>query len=593
MTCRSPKAVVATVLTRACAAGETARLAHITGCDQSAAHRELRSSLQEMAGGRRPWWTEMFARILQWCVVRRWEVCSAPAERESVRRLAASGTVVFLPSHRSHADPLFLAQVVRECGLPRPTWFAGDNLRLPLLTAPARRAAVVFLRRTAHGDEVYHTALRLYLGHLIEQGHPLEWYQEGGRTRTGLPQPPRLGLLTRTLEAVREDTGRPVWFVPVALTHVPVPDAMRLADEEDGWPKAAESLRWFLRYVRQQRPAAGRVDVRFGTPFEAGAYAHRAEGDLRQAARVLGRDVARAICRATPVRAEAVAALVLTGRSPDMTVLAVHRRTQPLLDALERCDAPGPPPAELRTLAGVRDVLERLHTAGALTMTGSGDRRQIRPVARIAALHRNQGVHWFWPRALAELAALRAARTPAPGAWEHGVRELRLLLDLVTCGTGLESDPFLLATAVVELQRLAVGDRQDEHQQWVFDEQMCGAGALIAPDVLNALLTAQVIVFRHLSAHTGPLDADRAAVLSAALSDAGVNNCLRSDRPDAASPHLYRAILLDAQRRGLLAADTAQSGLRRGWAARANAALDDLRTLTRLAEQTERSQVQP
>jgi glycerol-3-phosphate O-acyltransferase len=592
MTRQSPKAVAAAALAQPSADTETARLARVTGRSPAVVHGELRRLLREMAAGRRPRWTELFGRILRWCVVGRWEVHSIRSERESVRGLAASGTVVFLPSHRSHADPLFLAQVVRQCGLPRPTWFAGDNLRLPLLTAPARRAAVVFLRRTASGDEAYHAALRLYLGHLLDQGCPLEWYQEGGRTRTGLPQPPRHGLLTRTLEAVHQGAGRPVWFVPVALTELPVPDAARLADEEDGRPKSPESLRWLLHYVRRQRRAAGRVEVRFGTPLDAAAYARHGD-DLPGAARALGRDVTRAVCRATPVPAEAVAALVLTGRSPATTAPAVHHRAQPLLDTLERCGAPAPLPAELRTLDGVRAVLDRLRWAGAVTATGGGEDRAIRPVARIAALHRNQGVYWFWPRALAEVAALRAARASAPAAWEHAVRELRLLLDLVTCGTGLDSDPFLLATAVVELKRLSVAGGSDQQRPWTFDRHLSGAGALIAPDVLHGLLAGQAAVFRQLSTHPGGLVADRATVLRAVLSEARRSGCRHAPRPETASPHLYRAILLDAQRRGLLGAGPALPGLRRERTARLHTALDDLRTLTRLAERAERSEARP
>ncbi|MEU2436708.1 1-acyl-sn-glycerol-3-phosphate acyltransferase [Streptomyces rubradiris] len=593
MTRQTPRAVAAAVLAQPSASAEAARLARLTGRSTTALHHELRSCLRKMAAGRRPRWTELFGRILRWVVIGRWQVHSTEPERQAVRRLAASGTVVFLPSHRSHADPLFLAQVVRQCGLPRPTWFAGDNLRLPLLTAPARRAAVVFLRRTLSGDEVYRTALRLYLAYLFEQGHPLEWYQEGGRTRTGLPQPPRHGLLTHALEAVRMGTGRQVWFVPVALTQTPVPDAARLADEEDGRPKKTESLRWFLHYVRQQRRAAGRVDVRFGTPLEAGPYAWAPQGDVTRGARLLGRDVTRAVCRATPVTAEAVTAVVLTGRFPSMTVPTVHRRVQPLLDALERSATAAPPPSELRTEAGVRTALERLAAAGAVTFDGSDGKLVVRPVSRIATLHRNQGVHWFWPRAVAEIAALRASHTPPHGAWERGVRELRLLLDLVTCGTGLQCDPFLLATAVVELKRMAIGGGPDDERLWTFDKQLSGSGPLVAPDVLHGLISAQAVVFRQLRLHSGGLPVDRMTVLTAALSETGRSGRLHSAAPDAASPHLYSAILLDAQRRGLLDAGRVQPGLRRDRATQLYAALDDLRTLAGLVDRAGNGEARP
>ncbi|MFE0800393.1 1-acyl-sn-glycerol-3-phosphate acyltransferase [Streptomyces sp. NPDC058812] len=581
MTRHSPEAVVTAVLAQPAASAETARLSRETGRAPDVVRDALRRCLREMAagGGRR--WREAFGRFLQWFVTGPWQVDSRAEERHMVRRLAASGTVIFLPSHRAYADPLFLARVLRDCGLPRNIWFAGDNLRIPLLSTPARRAGVVFVRRRPHGDETYRAALRLYLRYLIDLGQPLEWYPEGSRTRTGLLQPPRLGLLTHALEALGAGTGRQAWFVPVSLTHAPVPGGTELADEEAGRPKRPESLRWFARYVRDHRRAAGRVEVRFAAPLAAGAYGRPAPTGHGAAARRLGRDVNRGIARTTPVTPEALVCLALTSRFAPFSADGVHRRVQPLLDALERWNAPCAPAAVLRDEDGVQAALDRLRRAGAVASASGGAHLVHRPRARVAALYRNQCVHWFWPRAAAEVAALRGSRVDPHAAWEHGVRQLRLVMDLLTCGTGLETDPLLLANAVVELKRLATAQGPGTDAPWAFDRELSDAGQLVAPDIARPVVAAQRNVFRHLCLFAEGREAERAAALEAALSHRATDSLHDTDA--CVSPQLYAAMLLEAERRGFLGAQSVL--LRRGRLGHLSAVLDDLRVLEKLGQQ--------
>ena len=56
---------------------------------------------------------------------------------------------------------------------------------------------IVIIRREFRDDHVYRATLKAYLSHLMVQRQNLEWYIEGGRTRTGKLRPPRLGTRRR------------------------------------------------------------------------------------------------------------------------------------------------------------------------------------------------------------------------------------------------------------------------------------------------------------------------------------------------------------------------------------------------------------
>ena len=109
--------------------------------------------------------------------------------------LSRTAPLVFLPTHRSYADPLVLAEVLRENDLPRNTVLGGNNMSFWPIGPLGKRAGIVFIRRSSGDDPVYKLALREYIAHLVSKRFNLEWYIEGGRSRTGKLRSPQLGLL--------------------------------------------------------------------------------------------------------------------------------------------------------------------------------------------------------------------------------------------------------------------------------------------------------------------------------------------------------------------------------------------------------------
>ena len=60
----------------------------------------------------------------------------------------------------------------------------------------------MFIRRSFGDDQVYKLAVREYFAFLLAKRFNLEWYMEGGRSRTGKLRPPRYGLLRYVADAV-------------------------------------------------------------------------------------------------------------------------------------------------------------------------------------------------------------------------------------------------------------------------------------------------------------------------------------------------------------------------------------------------------
>ena len=119
------------------------------------------------------------------------EVDEAGIER--LRELAKEGTLVLLPSHKSHMDYLALAWVLYRHKLQLPLIAAGDNLNFFPVGAIFRRAGAFFIRRSFAGDRLYAAVVDAYVRRLIKDGAPLEFFLEGGRSRTGKLLPPKLG----------------------------------------------------------------------------------------------------------------------------------------------------------------------------------------------------------------------------------------------------------------------------------------------------------------------------------------------------------------------------------------------------------------
>lgn len=189
-----------------------------------------------------------------------------------LKRAASKTPFVLVPNHRSHMDYLLLSYLLYANNIAIPHVAAGMNLSFWPLGSFFRRCGAFFLRRTFGGNRLYRAVFTSYLHTLLREGHCLEFFIEGGRTRTGKLQRPKKGMLAMLLEAFLLGKVPDVVFVPVAITYDRVIEEAGYLDELKGGTKARERFRDLLKLGRH-KGRYGRIYVNFGEPISVAALA--------------------------------------------------------------------------------------------------------------------------------------------------------------------------------------------------------------------------------------------------------------------------------------------------------------------------------
>ena len=196
---------------------------------------------------------------------------------DRVRTAARDSSIVVVPSHKSHIDYLIISYIFFQYGLVPPHIAAGDNLDFPPIGSLFRRAGAFFIRRQIKDDPLYKLCLRLYLAKILSEGHGLEFFIEGGRSRTGKLMAPRFGMLRMIVDAFGEGTVDKVKIVPCAVTYERVIEGRSHQAEVQGAPKKQEHLGALLRSTKVLTSKNGRLYVTFGEILDLGEYMKRYE----------------------------------------------------------------------------------------------------------------------------------------------------------------------------------------------------------------------------------------------------------------------------------------------------------------------------
>ncbi|MFB6325926.1 glycerol-3-phosphate 1-O-acyltransferase [Pantoea deleyi] len=202
---------------------------------------------------------------------------------EKVRQLAQDGhEIVYVPCHRSHMDYLLLSYVLYHQGLVPPHIAAGINLNFWPAGPIFRRLGAFFIRRTFKGNKLYATVFREYLGELFTRGYSVEYFVEGGRSRTGRLLDPKTGTLAMTLQAMLRGGNRPITLVPIYIGYEHVMEVGTYAKELRGAAKEKEGFMQMVRGLRKLRNL-GQGYVNFGEPMPLVNYLNKRVPEWRDA----------------------------------------------------------------------------------------------------------------------------------------------------------------------------------------------------------------------------------------------------------------------------------------------------------------------
>lgn len=254
---------------------EAQALATAEQISPAAMDKRLRATLREIAADPKPWVFQLLRPLLAWAWRRIYEGVEVDGPGlERVREAARRGPLVLVPSHKSHIDYLILSWVFAEHDLVPPHVAAGANLAFWPLGFFFRRAGAFFLRRSFKGDRLYRAVFLAYVRKLLREGHNLEFFIEGGRSRSGKLLAPKLGLLGMIVEAALDDDGakaRRAQVVPISIGYEKVVEERSYARERAGGEKRAESVKGLLGATRVLRRSYGRLNIQFDEPFPLGA----------------------------------------------------------------------------------------------------------------------------------------------------------------------------------------------------------------------------------------------------------------------------------------------------------------------------------
>jgi len=189
------------------------------------------------------------------------------ANFSSLQAVDEGSEVVYVPCHRSHMDYLLLSYVVYYKGYAVPHIAAGINLNMPVIGSFLRRGGAFFLRRSFSGNHLYSAVFMKYLGTMMARGHSIEYFIEGGRSRTGRLLKPKAGMLSMTVRGYLREPTRPVVFVPVYFGYERIVEGRTYIGELSGQPKQKESVFGLLKVLPALRRRFGKVYVSFGEPL--------------------------------------------------------------------------------------------------------------------------------------------------------------------------------------------------------------------------------------------------------------------------------------------------------------------------------------
>lgn len=184
----------------------------------------------------------------------------------TVRELAKDYEIIYTPCHRSHIDYLLLSYVIYKRGMMVPYIAAGDNLNMPFVGQLLRGGGAFFIRRTFRGNGLYTTVFKEYLFSILSRNTPLEYFIEGGRSRTGRLLPPKTGMLAMTIHSHLRGRAKPIAFVPTYIGYERLMEGSTYVGEMQGKPKESESLMGILKTMRKIERIFGKVHVNFGEP---------------------------------------------------------------------------------------------------------------------------------------------------------------------------------------------------------------------------------------------------------------------------------------------------------------------------------------
>lgn len=251
--------------------------------DFVAIRKEARKYLEEIASDYNEIFVEIWEKILSWLWNNIYDGVVVDGEGiAKIRQVSKKMPFVIIPCHRSHIDYLLLSYCFYKNNIQMPFVAAGTNLLFFPIGYIFRKSGAFFLRRSFKGNELYAEVFARYVKILLKEGLPLEFFIEGGRSRTGKMVMPKYGLLSMILQAFQEKCCDDLAAIPVYIGYDRVIEEKAYLKELGGAPKEKEKTTDMIRSGKLLRKRYGRVYLNVGEPILLKSYLAAQEKPLEE-----------------------------------------------------------------------------------------------------------------------------------------------------------------------------------------------------------------------------------------------------------------------------------------------------------------------
>lgn len=253
-----------------------------TGKPIATIKKEAQDYINEIASDYSYAIVRVFERFLTWLWTQLYDGVQV-RHFDRVRHLAPDYQIIYVPCHRSHMDYLLLSYVIHNRGLRIPHVAAGANLNLPILGEILRAGGAFFLRRSFRDNPLYGAVLKAYLHSLMQRSAPIEYFIEGGRSRSGRLLAPKLGMLAMTVHSYLSAPAKPVVFIPTYISYERIMEGATYVGELKGKPKESENLLQIIKTAQKIERIFGTVHLSFGEPLYLDNFLAKFDIDTAQA----------------------------------------------------------------------------------------------------------------------------------------------------------------------------------------------------------------------------------------------------------------------------------------------------------------------
>ena len=155
-------------------------------------------------------------RMARWLATSLYRVRIGASDAKALEGIDPTATVVFVINHRSNMDYVLVTYLASQSSAL--SYAVGEWARVPGLAGLIRLMGAYFIRRDS-GNLLYRRVLSRYVHLATAAGVTQAVFPEGGLSRTGALQPPKLGLIAYMVSEFDPAAGRDIVFVPVGLNY--------------------------------------------------------------------------------------------------------------------------------------------------------------------------------------------------------------------------------------------------------------------------------------------------------------------------------------------------------------------------------------